>query len=154
METNRIWVGFCYHLVYSYHSGMTYSAWVVPQHLDANAIGQLSSPAGKAPENPTPMLCRAGTAVVFDTRIRHTGMANTSEVRRDSIFFSYVPFWCKRVTALESAVRCMDESGMLLEPLERQVLGLELPGSIHWEPRQDLVDTAAKPPSPPPFPRL
>ena len=32
------------------------------------------------------------------------------------------------------AVRGMDERGELTTALERQLLGLELPGSIHWEP--------------------
>jgi hypothetical protein len=35
---------------------------------------------------------------------------------------------------LGRAVRGMDERGELTTALERQLLGLELPGSIHWEP--------------------
>lgn len=62
---------------------------------------------------------------------------------RSSIFFSFVPFWFKGVTKLEEAVRAMDARGELTVALERQVLGLELPGSIHWEPKPPSAASAA-----------
>ena len=46
-------------------------------HLDPRAVGAVSASAGDAPAEPTPMLARAGTAVVFDTRIRHAALPRT-----------------------------------------------------------------------------
>ena len=76
----------------------------------------------------------AGTAIVFDTRVYHTALPNNTAARpRDSIFFSFSSFWQKQTTMLSETVRALDRRGEITSPLERQVLGLELPGSIHWE---------------------
>ena len=80
------------------------------------------------------MMGAAGTAIVFDTRIYHTALPNTSARPRDSLFFSFSSFWHKQTTMLSDTLRALDRRGEITSPLERQVLGLELPGSIHWEP--------------------
>jgi hypothetical protein len=104
-------------------------------HLHEAAIGGMSAPSGEIPDNAQALTVAAGTAVIFDTRIRHAAMANSSDSSRWSLFLQYTPFWLKQTAAFEARVRGMDERGELPLPLERQILGLELAGSIHWEPQ-------------------
>lgn len=86
----------------------------------------------------------AGTAIVFDSRIYHCALPNNSSSPRDSIFFSFSSFWQKQTTMLSDTVRELDQRGEIVSPLERQILGLELHGSIHWEPATPFVSAACE----------
>ncbi|MDP6037257.1 MAG: phytanoyl-CoA dioxygenase family protein, partial [Candidatus Latescibacteria bacterium] len=69
------------------------------------------------------MTAKAGTAVIFDTRLWHTAMTNTSQSSRICLIYNYAPFWFKQyASTIEQALR-LDEK--VSDPMDRQLLGLE-----------------------------
>ena len=69
------------------------------------------------------MTAKAGTAVIFDTRLWHTAMANSSKNARVCLIYNYAPFWFKQYgSTIEQAGRL---DPRMEDPVRRQLLGLE-----------------------------
>jgi ectoine hydroxylase-related dioxygenase (phytanoyl-CoA dioxygenase family) len=74
---------------------------------------------------------QAGSAVVFDSQLWHTGTRNESGVPRRALFLHYAHYWMKRmdefsVTPLPASVAENED------PLVRQLFGLELAVPSIW----------------------
>jgi ectoine hydroxylase-related dioxygenase (phytanoyl-CoA dioxygenase family) len=73
----------------------------------------------------------AGTGVLFNSQLWHTGTRNTSERPRRALFLHYAHYWMKRMDEFhqgplpETVTRSDD-------PLVRQVFGLELASMSIW----------------------
>jgi ectoine hydroxylase-related dioxygenase (phytanoyl-CoA dioxygenase family) len=75
----------------------------------------------------------AGTAVVFDSQLWHTGTRNESGRPRRALFLHYAHYWMKRMDEFfrRPLPEAVTESG---EPLVRQLFGLELAATPIWGP--------------------
>ena len=69
------------------------------------------------------MTAKAGTAVIFDTRLWHTAMTNVSANPRVCLIYNYVPFWFKQYAGTIEQAQRLDER--VTDPMRRQLLGLE-----------------------------
>jgi ectoine hydroxylase len=79
---------------------------------------------GRQPKRATPILARAGDAVLLDRRVWHSRSTNSSERTRIVVFFGYAPRWIvQREVAPEGL---LDYEG---DPVRRQILG-----SSNWDP--------------------
>eukprot|EP01052_Picozoa_sp_SAG31_P031635 SAG31_NODE_3372_length_4351_cov_4.835842_2_plen_101_part_00 len=98
------------------------------------------------------MPCR----LLFDTRIWHTALPNTSGATRDNVILNYCPFWHKTFGDLQAGASRLAAAGKLDgQPFRRQLLGLELatgegtsqghegsnPYDAEWTEKHDRIGT-------------
>ena len=68
----------------------------------------------------------SGCGLPCAIRIWHTALPNTSGHSRDNVILNYCPFWHKQFGDLIAGVQRLDKQGKLVDPMRRQLLGLEL----------------------------
>jgi ectoine hydroxylase len=96
-------------------------------------------PKDAEPEEATPLLVRAGSAVVFDRRLWHARGDNRSERTRKALFYGYTYRW----------VRPRDELGLTeeqvaaLDPVRRQLVGGGTSALGYWIPTEEDVPLRA-----------
>ena len=96
-------------------------------------------PRDREPEEATPLLVRAGSAVVFDRRLWHTRGDNRSERTRKVLFYGYTYRW----------IRPRDDLGLSpeqlagLDPVRRQLLGAATSAIGYWIPTEEDVPLRA-----------
>lgn len=96
-------------------------------------------PRDSEPEEATPLLVRAGSAVVFDRRLWHSRGDNRSTTTRKALFYGYTYRW----------IRPRDDLGLTsaqlaaLDPLRRQLLGGATSAIGYWIPTEEDVPLRA-----------
>ena len=96
-------------------------------------------PRDDEPEQVTPLLVRAGSAVVFDRRLWHARGDNRSERTRKALFCGYTYRW----------IRPRDELGLspaqvaALDPVRRQLVGAGTSAIGYWIPTEEDVPLRA-----------
>jgi ectoine hydroxylase len=96
-------------------------------------------PKDREPEEATPLLVRAGSAVVFDRRLWHARGDNRSERTRKALFYGYTYRW----------IRPRDELGLspaqvaALDPVRRQLVGGGTSAVGYWLPTEEDVPLRA-----------
>jgi ectoine hydroxylase len=96
-------------------------------------------PQDTEPKEATPLLVRAGSAVVFDRRLWHARGDNRSERTRKALFYGYTYRW----------IRPRDELGLspaqvaALEPVRRQLVGGGTSAIGYWIPTEEDVPLRA-----------
>ena len=73
--------------------------------------------------------CKAGTALLFDTRTWHCAMPNTSNQPRCCMILNYCHFWHKQFGEVSNGAQRLLAAGRLESPLRKQLLGLEVMAS-------------------------
>jgi ectoine hydroxylase len=93
----------------------------------------------REPEEATPLLVSAGSAVVFDRRLWHARGDNVSERTRKALFYGYTYRW----------IRPRDDLGLTaeqfagLDPVRRQLLGAGTSALGYWIPTEEDVPLRA-----------
>jgi ectoine hydroxylase len=91
------------------------------------------------PAEATPLLVRAGCAVVFDRRLWHARSDNVSQRTRKALFYGYTYRW----------IRPRDDLGLSaeqiagLDPVRRQLLGAGTSAIGYWIPTEEDVPLRA-----------
>jgi ectoine hydroxylase len=91
------------------------------------------------PADATPLLVRAGSAVVFDRRLWHARGDNVSERTRKALFYGYTYRW----------IRPRDDLGLTaaqlaaVDPVRRQLLGAGTSAIGYWIPTEEDVPLRA-----------
>jgi ectoine hydroxylase len=94
---------------------------------------------GREPAEATPLLVRAGSAVVFDRRLWHARGDNVSQRTRKALFYGYTYRW----------IRPRDDLGLSaqqiagLDPVRRQLLGAGTSAIGYWIPTEEDVPLRA-----------
>jgi ectoine hydroxylase-related dioxygenase (phytanoyl-CoA dioxygenase family) len=70
--------------------------------------------------------CKAGTALLFDTRVWHCAMPNFTPDARRCMILNYCNFWHKQFGEVANGAARLLEAGQLESPLRKQLLGLEV----------------------------
>jgi ectoine hydroxylase-related dioxygenase (phytanoyl-CoA dioxygenase family) len=74
---------------------------------------------------------RAGSAVVFNTQLWHTGSRNQSDHPRRALFLNYAHYWMKRMDEFHAGCLPGLVAGSA-DPLIRQLFGIELAAESIW----------------------
>jgi ectoine hydroxylase len=96
-------------------------------------------PMDREPDEATPLLVRAGSAVVFDRRLWHARGDNRSVRTRKVLFYGYTYRW----------IRPRDDLGLdaeqlaSLDPVRRQLLGAGTSAIGYWIPTEEDVPVRA-----------
>ena len=97
------------------------TSFVPGKHKSLEDIPKFDTPE-EMPDH-VKMTARAGTAVIFDTRLWHTAMTNLSQNARICLIYNYAPFWFKQYAGtIEQAQRLEHR---IENPMRRQLLGIE-----------------------------
>jgi ectoine hydroxylase-related dioxygenase (phytanoyl-CoA dioxygenase family) len=89
------------------------------------------SEAGEEQESEIAVRVPAGTGVVFDTQLWHTGTRNTSAKPRRALFLHYAHYWMKRLDEFHRGP-LPETVAKNTDPLVRQLFGLELSAPSVW----------------------
>jgi ectoine hydroxylase-related dioxygenase (phytanoyl-CoA dioxygenase family) len=73
-----------------------------------------------------PVVAKAGSAALFDTRAWHTADANTTGAERWSVITRYSPFSEKQPGPTVEAAEALQRAGALSSPLRLQIFGVGL----------------------------
>ncbi|MCI0633093.1 MAG: phytanoyl-CoA dioxygenase family protein, partial [Actinobacteria bacterium] len=112
--------------------------WVIP---GSHVHDRLERPGDGSPAPPgaTPLLVRAGTAVVLDRRLWHARGDNSSHVTRKVLFYAYTHRWIRPRDDLELSPSYL--AG--LSATRRQLLGEGTSAIGHWIPTDEDVPLRA-----------
>jgi ectoine hydroxylase-related dioxygenase (phytanoyl-CoA dioxygenase family) len=104
--------------------------WIVPgSHRTDRLERDDTHPSGA-----TPLLVRAGTAVIFDRRLWHARGDNTSTRTRKALFYAYTYRWIRARDHLQGVdAQFLDA----LDPVRRQLLGAGLTTYGYWFPTEE-----------------
>ena len=86
------------------------------------------------PPDATPLLVRAGTAVVLDRRLWHARGDNRSDTTRRVLFYAYTHRWIRPRDELG-----IDGERVALDPVHRQLLGWGTSAIGDWIPTDEDV---------------
>lgn len=73
--------------------------------------------------------CKAGTALLFDTRTWHCAMPNYTPDARRCMILNYCNFWHKQFGEVVNGAARLLAAGRLATPLRKQLLGVEIMAS-------------------------
>jgi ectoine hydroxylase-related dioxygenase (phytanoyl-CoA dioxygenase family) len=91
------------------------------------------------PDESTPLMVGAGSAVVFDRRLWHARGDNVSERTRKALFYGYTYRWIRPRDDL--GLGAQDLAG--LDPVRRQLLGAGTSAIGYWIPTEEDVPLRA-----------
>ena len=106
--------------------------WVIPQsHTRDSAPGRADR---GLPPGTTPLLVRAGSAVVFDRRLWHARGDNVGGRTRKALFYAYTYRW---IRARDDLVGVDDALLARIDPVRRQLLGGGSSTIGYWFPEEE-----------------
>lgn len=111
--------------------------WVLPGSCAEDTLER--SDGSTAPPGATPLLVRAGTAVVFDRRLWHARGSNTADATRKALFLAYTYRWIRPRDALALEPATVAK----LDPVRRQLLDAGQSPMGHWIPADEDVPLRA-----------